>query len=83
MSLISTVFFIISGLFMLLLISFGAVLVVVGAVKLYKSKQVRSIDLSDGIDEAELKIIRDALLQKKQTDKEVQVKADAIEALKL
>lgn len=83
MSLISTVFFVMVGFFALLLLLVVAVFVGLGAMKLYKSKEVRSIDLSDGIDEAELKIIRDALLQKKQTDKEVQVKADAIEALKL
>jgi len=55
--------------------------VIVGAIKLYKARESLSkIDVSDGLDESEIQLIRDALLRKKQMDADVQEKAKLVAA---
>ena len=70
------------------LIGFMILLVVllfvgVGAYRLIASrKELSAIDLSDGLDESEIQIIRNALLKKQTADKEAAVKAKLAEVVK-
>ena len=70
------------------LIVFMIVLVVllfvgVGAYRLIAArKELSAIDLSDGLDESEIQIIRNALLKKQTADKEAAVKAKLAEVVK-
>jgi hypothetical protein len=57
--------------------------VVVGATRLFSSrKELSSIDITDGIDESEMAIIRSVLLKKNSADKEAAVKAKLAEVSK-
>ncbi len=70
------------------LVVFMIVLVVllfvgVGAYRLIAArKELSAIDLSDGLDESEIQIIRNALLKKQTADKEAAVKAKLAEVVK-
>ena len=70
------------------LIVFMIVLVVllfvgVGAYRLIAArKELSAIDLSDGLDESEIQIIRNALLKKQTADKEAAVKAKLADVVK-
>mgnify|MGYP007089699780 CR=1 FL=1 len=53
-----------------------------GAIRLLNNKkQLAKIDVSDGIDDAEMEIIRNAIFAKKKSEKESKVKTEAVEAL--
>ena len=67
--------------FMILLVVF--VFVGVGAYRLISArKKLSAIDLSDGLDESEIQIIRNALLKKQTADKEAAVKAKLADVAK-
>ncbi len=67
--------------FMILLLVF--LFVGVGAYRLISAKkELSAIDLSDGLDESEIQIIRNALLKKQTADKEAAVKAKVAEVVK-
>jgi hypothetical protein len=84
MSGITSIIFLLVGLFAFAIFAVIAVFVVVGALKLFKAnKELATVNVFDGLDSNELRIIADALLKKKQSDEEVRVKADAVEALKI
>ncbi len=58
-------------------------LVGVGGYRMYVSrKQLSTIDLSDGLDESEIRIIRSVLLKKQTADKEARVKAKLADVAK-
>ena len=76
--------FLFAGLCGLAIFAVVAVFVVFGAIKLLKNKkELASVNVFDGINADELKIIAGAILKKKQADEEVRVRTDAVEALKL
>lgn len=84
MSTLTWLVFLLVGFFAFAIFAVIAVFVVIGAIKLSKSKkELGTINVFDGLDANELKIIADALLKKKQSDEEVRVRTDAVEALKL
>lgn len=76
--------FLLVGFFGFAIFAVVAVFVALGAIKFLKStKELAAVNVFDGLDSNELKIIADALLKKKQSDEEVRVRTDAVEALKL
>lgn len=84
MGTISTVVFVLGGLFALAIFLVVLVFVVFGAFKLIKNKKdLEKVNPFDGLDANELKIIAGAILKKKQADEEVRVRTDAVEALKV
>ena len=46
-------------------------------------KELEKVNIFDGIDASEMKIIADLISRKKQADQETKVRTDAVEALKL
>lgn len=84
MSTLTGLVFFLVGLFAFVIFAVVAVFVAFGAFKLLKNKKdLATVNVFDGLDANELKIIADALLKKKQADKEVEVRTSAVEALKL
>jgi|688.fasta_scaffold1170331_1 hypothetical protein len=82
-SFISTLFVGITVLVVLMILLLVLLFVGVGAYRLISAKRERStIDLSDGLDESEIQIIRNALLKKQTADKEAAVKAKVAEVVK-
>lgn len=76
--------FVLVGFFGLVIFAIVAVFVLFGAMKLSKNKKdLATVNVFDGIDSNELRIIAGAILKKKQADEEVRVRTDAVEALKL
>lgn len=76
--------FVLVGFFGLVIFAIVAVFVLFGAMKLLKNKKdLATVNVFDGIDSNELRIIAGAILKKKQADEEVRVRTDAVEALKL
>lgn len=76
--------FVLVGFFGLVIFAIVAVFVIFGAMKLLKNKKdLATVNVFDGIDSNELRIIAGAILKKKQADEEVRVRTDAVEALKL
>ena len=71
----------VSVVFMILLMVM--LFVGVGAYRLIAArKELTAIDLSDGLDESEIQIIRNALLKKQIADKEAKVKAKLADVAK-
>ncbi len=84
MSTLTGLVFFLVGLFAFGVFAVIAIFVAFGAFKLLKNKKdLATVNVFDGLDASELKIIADAILKKKQTDAEVRVRTDAVEALKL
>ncbi len=82
-SFISVLFVGITVLIVFMILLIVLLFVGVGAYRLISSRQeLSAIDLSDGLDESEIQIIRNALLKKQTADKEAAVKAKVAEAVK-
>jgi len=83
-SFISALFVGITVLVVFMILLVVLLFVGVGAYRLISArKDLTAIDLSDGLDESEIQIIRNALLKKQTADKEAQVKAKLAEVAKL
>jgi hypothetical protein len=81
MNILNGILVFLAGSLLLLIFVVVATFIVVGAIKLYKARESLSkIDVSDGLDESEIQLIRDALLRKKQMDADVQEKAKLVAA---
>ncbi len=82
-SFISVLFVGITVLIVFMIFLMVLLFVGVGAYRLISArKELSAIDLSDGLDESEIQIIRNALLKKQTADKEAAVKAKVAEAVK-
>ena len=82
-SFISALFVGITVLIVFMILLVVLMFVGVGAYRLFVSrKELSAIDLSDGLDESEIQIIRNALLKKQTADKEAAVKAKLAEVVK-
>ena len=82
-SFISVLFVGITVLVVFMILLMVLLFVGVGAYRLIAArKELSTIDLSDGLDESEIQIIRNALLKKQTADKEAAVKAKVAEAVK-
>ncbi len=82
-SFISVLFVGITVLIVFMILLMVLLFVGVGAYRLIAArKELSAIDLSDGLDESEIQIIRNALLKKQTADKEAAVKAKVAEAVK-
>lgn len=82
-SFMGTLLMIAAGLFAFFIFLVVCLFVGFGALKLLKNKrQLAQIDISDGLDAAEMEIIRNAIFAKKKAEKETKVKTEAVEALK-
>ena len=82
-SLISVLFVGITVLVVFMILLMVLLFVGVGAYRLFASRnELSKIDLSDGLDETEIQIIRNVLLKKQVADREAVVKAKVAEAVK-
>lgn len=82
-SFISVLFVGITVLVVFMILLMVLLFVGVGAYRLIAArKELSAIDLSDGLDESEIQIIRNALHPKQTADKEAAVKAKVAEAVK-
>jgi hypothetical protein len=82
-SFISALFVGITVLVVFMILLLVLLFVGVGAYRLIAArKELSTIDLSDGLDESEIQIIRNALLKKQTADKEAAVKAKVAEVVK-
>ena len=82
-SLISVLFVGITVLIVFMILLMVMLFVGVGAYRLIAArKELSTIDLSDGLDESEIQIIRNVLLKKQVADREAVVKAKVAEAVK-
>ena len=82
-SLISALFVGITVLIVFMILLVVVLFVGVGAYRLIAARKALSaIDLSDGLDESEIQIIRNALLKKQTADKEAAVKAKLADVAK-
>ena len=82
-SFISALFVGITVLIVFMILLVVLLFVGVGAYRLIAArKELSAIDLSDGLDESEIQIIRNALLKKQTADKEAAVKAKLAEVVK-
>ena len=82
-SLISVLFVGITVLIVFMILLMVMLFVGVGAYRLIAArKELSTIDLSDGLDETEIQIIRNVLLKKQVADREAVVKAKVAEAVK-
>jgi len=82
-SLISALFVGITVLVVFMILLVVLLFVGVGAYRLISArKELSAIDLSDGLDESEIQIIRNALLKKQTADKEAAVKAKLADVAK-
>ena len=82
-SLISALFVGITVLVVFMILLVVLLFVGVGAYRLISArKDLSAIDLSDGLDESEIQIIRNALLKKQTADKEAAVKAKLADVAK-
>ena len=82
-SLISVLFVGITVLIVFMILLMVMLFVGVGAYRLIAArKELSTIDLSDGLDESEIQIIRNVLLKKQVADREAMVKAKVAEAVK-
>ena len=82
-SFISALFVAITVLIVFMILLVVLLFVGVGAYRLIMSrKELSAIDLSDGLDESEIQIIRKVLLKKQTADKEAAVKAKLAEVSK-
>ena len=82
-SFISVLFVGITVLVVFMILLMVLIFVGVGAYRLIAArKELSAIDLSDGLDESEIQIIRNALLKKQAADKEAAVKAKFAEVVK-
>jgi hypothetical protein len=76
MNLLNALILFIVGSIVLVIFISVAIFIVAGAVKLYRNRaSLKGIDISDGIDESEIKLIRDALIKKSQADADAAAKA--------
>ena len=82
-SFISALFVGITVLVVFMILLVVLLFVGVGAYRLISArKELSAIDLSDGLDESEIQIIRNALLKKQTADKEAAVKAKLADVAK-
>ena len=82
-SFISALFVGITVLIVFMILLVVLLFVGVGAYRLIAArKELSTIDLSDGLDESEIQIIRNALLKKQTADKEAAVKAKLADVAK-
>ena len=82
-SFISVLFVGITVLVVFMILLMVLLFVGVGAYRLITSrKELSKIDISDGLDESEIQIIREVLLKKQTSDKEAAVKAKLAEVSK-
>ena len=82
-SFISALFVGITVLVVFMILLVVLLFVGVGAYRLISArKELSAIDLSDGLDESEIQIIRNALLKKQTADKEAVVKAKLADVAK-
>ncbi len=82
-SFISALFVGITVLIVFMILLVVLLFVGVGAYRLIAArKELSAIDLSDGLDESEIQIIRNALLKKQTADKEAAVKAKLADVAK-
>lgn len=82
-SFISALFVGITVLVVFMILLLVLLFVGVGAYRLIAARKALSaIDLSNGLDESEIQIIRNALLKKQTADKEAAVKAKVAEVVK-
>ena len=82
-SFISALFVGITVLIVFMILLVVLLFVGVGAYRLIAArKELSAIDLSDGLDESEIQIIRNVLLKKQTADKEAAVKAKLAEVSK-
>ncbi len=82
-SLISALFVGITVLVVFMILLVVLLFVGVGSYRLISArKELSAIDLSDGLDESEIQIIRNALLKKQSADKEAAVKAKLADVAK-
>ena len=82
-SFISALFVGITVLVVFMILLVVMLFVGVGAYRLIAArKDLNAIDLSDGLDESEIQIIRNALLKKQTADKEAKVKAKLADVAK-
>ena len=82
-SFISALFVGITVLIVMMIVLVVLLFVGVGAYRVIAArKELSAIDLSDGLDESEIQIIRSALLKKQTADKEAAVKAKLAEVVK-
>ena len=82
-SFISALFVGITVLVVFMILLVVLLFVGVGAYRLISArKELSAIDLSDGLDESEIQIIRNALLKKHTADKEAAVKAKLADVAK-
>ena len=82
-SFISALFVGITVLVVFMILLVVILFVGVGAYRLISArKELSAIDLSDGLDESEIQIIRNALLKKQTADKEASVKAKLADVVK-
>lgn len=82
-SFISALFVGITVLVVFMILLVVLLFVGVGAYRLLSArKELSAIDLSDGLDESEIQIIRNALLKKQTADKETAVKAKLADVAK-
>ena len=82
-SFISVLFVGITVLIVFMILLMVLLFVGVGAYRLIAArKELSTIDLSDGLDETEIQIIRNVLLKKQVADREAVVKAKVAEAVK-
>ena len=82
-SFISVLFVGITVLIVFMILLVVLLFVGVGAYRLIAArKELSAIDLSDGLDESEIQIIRNALLKKQTADKEAAVKAKLADVAK-
>ena len=82
-SFISALFVAITVLIVFMILLVVLLFVGVGAYRLIAArKELSAIDLSDGLDESEIQIIRNVLLKKQTADKEAAVKAKLAEVSK-
>ena len=82
-SLISALFLGITVLVVFLILLVVLLFVGVGAYRLISArKELSAIDISDGLDESEIQIIRNALVKKQIADKEAAVKAKLADVVK-
>ena len=84
MNTLTGIMFLFAGFCGLAIFAVVAVFVVFGAIRLAKNKkELAKVNVFDGLDSAELQIIAGAILRKKQSDQEVKVRSEAVEALKI
>lgn len=80
-SLIGTIFLVLAALFIFLIFIVVGIFVVLGGIKFFKAgKELSKVDITDGLDAEELRIISEVFLKKKAAEKEAEVKKKMADA---